>query len=106
MSAEPVLVVATEGGAASLLAVRAQPGARRRGVAGTWNGCLKLAVTAPAEDGRANEELVRLAAELFLLRPSAVSLVQGHSGRQKTLRLEAAPADVRARLRSLLERDP
>lgn len=106
MSAGPVEVVAAEGGAVSLLPVRAQPGARRRGIAGTWNGRLRLAVTAPAEDGRANEELLLLVAELFRLRPSAVSLVRGHSARQKTLRLEAAPEEVRARLRTLFERDP
>ena len=106
MSAPPVEVTAADGGAASLLLVRAQPGARRRGVAGTWNGHLKLAVTAPAEGGRANEELVQLAAALFQLRPSAVILVRGHSARQKTLRLLAAPEDVRARLAALLERTP
>lgn len=106
MSAGLVRVVEADGGAASLLAVRAQPGARRPGVAGVWNGHLKLRVSARAEDGRANEELVQLLAELFLLRPSAVTLVRGHSARQKTLRLEAAPDAVRARLRQLLEPEP
>jgi len=102
MSGADVAVTAVDGGAATLLAVRAQPGAKRRGAAGTWNGHLKLAVRAPAADGRANDELVKLAAELFGLRASAVSLVRGHSARQKTLRLEA-PADVvRARLDALL----
>ncbi len=105
MTPGEVEVAAADGGAASLLKVRAQPGARRRGVAGTWNGHLKLAVAAPPEDGRANDELVRLAAELFGLRPSAVTLVSGHSARSKTLRLEAAPAGVRARLAQLLERE-
>lgn len=106
MSTGLVRVTPADGGKASLLSVRAQPGARRRGVAGTFNGHLKLAVTAPADDGRANEELLRLTAELFGLRPSSVTLVRGHSARHKTLRLEAAPDDVRARLKGLLEPDP
>jgi hypothetical protein len=103
MSADAVALSPTGGGAATLLSVRAQPGARRRGVAGVWSDCLKLAVQAPAEGGRANEELVRLAAELFGLRPSAVELVRGHSARRKTLRIEAPPDVVRARLAALLE---
>ncbi len=102
MSAGEVEVRAGEGGG-SLLCVRAQPGAKRRGPAGTFDGCLKLAVCAPAADGRANAELVELAAELFGLRPSAVTLVRGHSGRRKTLRLELAPDAVRARLALLLQ---
>ena len=37
-----------------VLPVRAQPGARKAGVLGEQNGALKVAVTAPPEDGRAN----------------------------------------------------
>lgn len=99
---EPVPVRPAEDGRASLLDVRAQPGARRRGAAGAWNGQLKLAVTAPPEGGRANREIVKLAAELFGLAPSEVELVRGHSARRKTLRLERPPDEVRARLRAVL----
>ena len=91
------------GGRASLVDVRAQPGARRRGAAGAWNGQLKLAVTAPPEGGRANKEIVKLAAELFGLSPSEVELVRGHSARKKTLRLERPPQEVRARIEALLD---
>jgi uncharacterized protein (TIGR00251 family) len=86
-------------GGATLLSVRAQPGARRRGVLGTWNGHLKLGVRAPPEDGRANAELCALVAELVGLRPSAVSLLRGAASRQKVLRVELPPAEVARRLR-------
>jgi hypothetical protein len=101
-SADDVALTATDSGAATLLPVRAQPGARRRGVGGIWNGCLKLSVRVPPEGGRANEELIRLAAELFGLSPSAVTLVRGHSARRKTLRLAVPLEQVRARLAALL----
>jgi hypothetical protein len=100
--ADEVELTDAEGGRATLLPVRAQPGARRRGAAGTWNGALRLAVPVPAAGGRANEALVALAAELFELRPSAVTLVRGHSSRQKLLRLELAPERARERLRRIL----
>jgi uncharacterized protein (TIGR00251 family) len=85
------------------LSVRIQPGARRAGVAGNWNGILRLAVAAPPEDGRANEAAARLLAELFELRPSSVELLRGHSSRSKVFRLALAPERARARLAELLE---
>jgi uncharacterized protein (TIGR00251 family) len=99
----PVALSALDQGRATALAVRAQPGARRSGVLGTWNAALKLGVGAPPEDGRANDGLVRLVAELFDLPRSAVSLVAGERSRNKTFRLEASPERVRRRLDELLE---
>ena len=100
---EPAIeVVEVEGGRACVLAVRAQPGARREGVAGAWNGQLKLAVTAPPEDGRANERLCAALAELFGLRSSDVRLVSGARARSKRFRLAAPAAAVRARIAEVL----
>jgi len=89
-------------GTSALLEVRVQPGARRTGLSGAWNGTLKLAVSAPPEDGRANEAAQALLAELFGLRSSAVELVRGHSARTKLFRLALAPDAARRRLAELL----
>ncbi len=43
--------------------MRAEPGARKAGVQGEQNGALKVAVTAPPEDGRANQALVEVLRE-------------------------------------------
>jgi uncharacterized protein (TIGR00251 family) len=85
-----------------LLEVRVQPGARRARCAGSWNGRLKLAVSAPPEDGRANEAAAALLAELFGLRASGVELVRGHASRSKLFRLALAHGPARARLDELL----
>lgn len=92
----------SDGGRTCTLSVRAQPGARREGCVGTWNGMLKIAVRAPAEDGRANERLLCVIAELFDLRRSAVELVGGQSARVKRIRLTERAASVRARIAELL----
>src|SRR6185295_2071340 len=42
-----VRVEATSDGRGCFLSVRAQPGARRTGAAGAWNGMLKVTVAAP-----------------------------------------------------------
>jgi uncharacterized protein (TIGR00251 family) len=95
------LVVGADGRSVTL-EVRVQPGARREGPAGTWNGLLKLAVTAPPSDGRANEAVTALVARLFGLAPSSVTLVRGHSSRTKLFRLALGADAARARLAELL----
>ncbi len=90
------------GGRTVLLSVRVQPGARRAGIAGSWNGMLKLSVTAPPEDGRANAAAAALLAERFGLRASAVELVRGQTSRSKVFRLTLAPEAARTRLAELL----
>ena len=90
-------------GSACCLRVRAQPGASRAGLLGTWNGMLKLAVSAPPEDGRANEDLVELLAELLSLRPRQVVLVSGAKARTKEFRVELSCPEARARLAPRLD---
>lgn len=59
---------------------------------------LKIAVTAVAEDGKANAALVALLAREWKQPKSAITLVAGAGARRKTLLL---PGDPAARLRSL-----
>jgi uncharacterized protein (TIGR00251 family) len=66
-----------------LLAVRAQPRARKAGVLGEHGGALKIAVTAPPEDGRANEALTEALREALNLKRSQVALVSGATSRDK-----------------------
>jgi uncharacterized protein (TIGR00251 family) len=88
-----------------ILAVRAQPGARRAGVVGEQGGALKVAVTAPPRDGRANEALTAVLREALGLKRSQLQLVAGTTSRDKrflvrgltrdelTMRLRAAGAE-------------
>jgi uncharacterized protein (TIGR00251 family) len=92
----------TPDGRACIVPVRAQPGARRSGASGAWNGMLKVAVTAPPEDGRANADLARALAQIFGLRASAVRLVSGARSREKRFRIEASFSSVSARLAEIL----
>lgn len=70
-----------------VIAVRAQPNAKRAGVQGERNGALKVAVTAPPEDGRANVALVEVLREALGLKRSQVELVSGHTSRDKRVLL-------------------
>ena len=55
------------------LSVRLQPKAKKTAVLGELDGALKLAVTAPPIEGRANEALVRFVAELLKVARSSVT---------------------------------
>jgi uncharacterized protein (TIGR00251 family) len=66
-----------------ILPVRAQPGARKAGVLGEQGGALKVAVTAPPEDGRANQALTEALRDLLGLKRSQVELLGGQTSRDK-----------------------
>ncbi len=66
-----------------ILSVRAQPGARKTGVVGEHGGALKVAVTAPPEDGRANKALMEVIREFLNLKRSQIELLSGATSRDK-----------------------
>lgn len=86
-----------------VLTVRAQAGARRAGVLGQQAGALKLAVTAPPEDGRANQALIELIRDLFGVKRSEVELLTGATARNKAFLLRGLNANsARERLQTLI----
>ena len=52
---------------------------------GEREGAVVIRVTAPPVDGRANEALCRLVAKRAGVAPSRVTVVRGHTAREKTL---------------------
>jgi uncharacterized protein len=81
--------------------LRVAPGATRAGVVGRHGDAWKVRVTAPAESGRANNAVVGLLAETLELPRTAVTLVSGHSARDKIVELAGiGPEDLERRLSS------
>ncbi|MBX3436268.1 MAG: DUF167 domain-containing protein [Planctomycetaceae bacterium] len=78
------MITLTETAEGVLLAVTAQPGARREGVVGAHNGRLKVAVTQAAEKGKANAQIVQVLADSLQLKRSQLQLRSGVTSRQKT----------------------
>ena len=97
------MIAITDHAEGCVLSVRAQPGARRAGVQGEQNGALKVAVTAPPEDGRANQALVEVLREALGLKRSQVELLSGQTSRDKRFLIRGlSRADLEARLAGLL----
>ena len=86
-----------------VVSVRAQPRAKRNGFAGVCNRQMKLAVTAPPENGKANDALVEVIAESLGVRRSQVRLFSGASSRSKKFLIQGvAIADIERRVATLL----
>ena len=85
------------------VAIRLSPRARSDrllGVAATGEGghAIKASVTAPAQDGRANEALLRLLARAWRLPRRDFSIVVGAASRDKIVRVAGEPHELIAKL--------
>jgi uncharacterized protein (TIGR00251 family) len=67
------------------LTLRVQPKAKRNAVLGEQAGALKVSVTAPPEDGRANEAVLALLREEYNLQRSQLALLSGQTNRNKVV---------------------
>jgi uncharacterized protein len=74
-----------------LINVRVQPRARRDELGEPLGDQLRVRITAPPVEGKANEHLIRFLADRFGVPMARVALVSGGQGRSKRLRI-AAPA--------------
>jgi uncharacterized protein len=70
---------------ALLLHCLLQPKASKDEITGIHDNRLKIRITAPPVDGKANQHLIALVSKWFGTPKSKVSIVRGETGRQKTL---------------------
>lgn len=83
--------------------VRAQPRARKTAIVGEHAGALKIAVTAPPEDGKANDAIALLLSESLRLKRSQIELISGAASRNKKFIVRGlAKAELAARIASLV----
>lgn len=74
-------------GARARVRVRVSPGARKTELAGRHGDGWKVRVSAPPEDGRANDAVLDLLAERVGLSRRALSIVSGQKGRDKVVEM-------------------
>jgi uncharacterized protein (TIGR00251 family) len=86
------------------LPVRVHPGAKRNQITGEHDGAVKISLTTPPTDGRANEALIAFLAAQFKVPRASITLLTGAASRSKTLRIAGkSAAQIQAAL-SLSER--
>jgi len=70
-----------------LLSVRVQPGATSDQIVGSYNGALKIRLTAPAQRNRANRHLLEFSASTLNGPAKTLSLSRGRSSCNKTVEI-------------------
>jgi uncharacterized protein (TIGR00251 family) len=88
----------TAGGAT--LAVKVHSRAKKNAITGEIGDALKLDLTAPPLDGRANQACIEFFANLLKVPRSSVTIASGETSRNKVIRVAGLSSDeVRRRLR-------
>lgn len=73
-----------------ILRIAVQPKASRDEFVGWLGDEIKIAITAPPVDGKANEHLKKFLSKQFKTAPSNIELLKGLTGRHKTLKISNA----------------
>ena len=82
-----------------ILTVHVHPGAKHNAITGMHEGALKISLTTPPSDGRANQALVVFLAERLNIPRTSIELISGPANRSKAFRLTGiTAAEARARL--------
>lgn len=67
--------------------IKVYPRAKKNAITGELDGVLKVSLTAPPADGKANEACVAFFAKLLKVPRSSVSIANGQKGRRKVIRI-------------------
>ena len=74
-----------------ILSLHVQPGARQSRIAGLHGDALKIKVSAPAVDNKANAALIEFLAGTLGISKSAVAIRHGATGRRKVVEITGGP---------------
>jgi uncharacterized protein len=85
--------------AGATFAVRIHPRAKKNAITGELGDALKVSLTAPAVEGRANEACIEFFANLLKVPRSSVTIASGQTSRRKVIRVVGlSAAEVRERI--------
>ena len=77
-----------------LVHIYVQPRASKNAFAGIHDGAVKLRITAPPVDGKANALIIEILAKMFHVSRLAVSLASGQQSRRKRFRVAGISYDA------------
>ncbi|GBR76625.1 protein DUF167 [Candidatus Termititenax persephonae] len=66
-----------------------QPGARKTEFAGYFDGKMKIKLKAPAQENKANQELIDFLAQRLAISKSQLAIIQGLTGRHKVVAIDS-----------------
>ncbi len=81
------MVPVNETAKGATFAVRVHPRARKNAITGIVGEALKLSLTAPPVEGKANQAVIEFFADLFAIPRSSVTIASGETSRNKMVRI-------------------
>jgi uncharacterized protein (TIGR00251 family) len=91
---------------AVIIQLHVQPRAKKNGIAGLYGDALKLRLSTPPVDGKANKAVEAYLGKLFGVPKSAVQLHSGHQNRNKRVRIEGIDLrQAKEMLRTILQEE-
>ena len=94
------MIPISESGNTTTFAVKVHPRAKKNAITGEVGDALKLALTAPPVDGKANEACIEFFAKLLKVPRSSVTIASGRSSRNKVIRVAGLSSEeARKRLK-------
>ena len=88
-----------EDGSGASIQLRIHPRAKKDAVTGELGNALKVSLTTPPIDGRANEACIEFFAKLLKVPRSSVTIASGQTSRNKVIRVAGLTAEqIRERI--------
>ena len=85
--------------AGATFAVKIHPRAKKNAISGELGDALKVSLTAPPIEGRANDACIEFFAKILNVPRSSVTIAAGQNSRNKVIRVAGMSADeVKSRL--------
>ena len=94
MSPNELSLIISEKADGCILKCWIQPRSSRNAVIGIHGDALKIALTAPPVDGKANKELIKFLAKYLKLPKSGIQIISGDSSRSKTILISELNKDI------------
>ncbi|MFY9646026.1 MAG: DUF167 domain-containing protein [Terriglobales bacterium] len=87
------MILINEGTSGATFAVKVHPRAKKTAITGKVGDALKLALTAPPVDGKANDACIEFFAKLLKVPRSSVTIAAGLTARNKVIRVAGLTAN-------------
>ncbi|MFH1663086.1 MAG: DUF167 domain-containing protein [Chloroflexota bacterium] len=82
----------------TIISVRVYPNANKNEVVSFISDILRIRISAPPVNGKANKELIAFLSRLFGISKDSVSIIKGHTNRNKLISIDGLSQDSISKL--------
>ena len=81
--------------------IKVEPRSSKSGIVGPYGDALKVKLTSPPVEGKANKELIEVLAKAFGVAKKDVEIISGQSSKNKIVKLRIVPSKAESLLSKL-----